>query len=186
MGNDSAYALQSNLVKEHVKSEYYYYEMQFQLDTLFGLKFVQKLDRKFQLFLSKCMDRPSLKVIGPSACDLSSFIEDVENGIFIGSLPPALSSDSSRLQSDSPGKKDKKKSTSNGSVNNKSKKPEWQIGDKRVGEVFSKEALSKIPEFKTGVSCCARFASKGYCFDNCSLRESHCEWPTDVQKAYHK
>lgn len=47
LGDDSAFSLQFNLVNDHVKTEYYYYEMQFQLDPLFGLKFVQKLDRKF-------------------------------------------------------------------------------------------------------------------------------------------
>lgn len=132
------------------------------------------------------MNHPSLKAVGSAAYNLSQFIEDVENGTFVGSLPPALSSDSPRIENSSSLKKEKKKPSSNSSTNNAHKKPEWSIGNKRVGEVFCKEALSKVPEFRSGISCCVRFALKGYCFENCSLKESHCEWPSDVQKKYHQ
>ena len=71
LGDMAAFTLKFEIVKSHVQTDYYYYEIQFQLDPLFGVKFIQKLDRTFQLFLSKCMDRPTLQQVGPSACNLS-------------------------------------------------------------------------------------------------------------------
>jgi len=184
LGDIAAFTLQFETAKSHVQTDYYHYEVQFQLDPLFGVKFIQKLDRTFQLFLSKCMDRPTLQQVGPSACNLSGFIDDVENSTFIGSLPPALTQQSPVI-TPSP-KKDQRKPSDSRSVTNDSKKPEWIIDEKlRISEVFSKEALKEIPDFKPGMSCCARYASKGHCFTNCPMAESHCVWPKAVQSQCH-
>ena len=129
------------------------------------------------------MDCSSLNEVSTLAHDLSNFICDVENSYFAGSLPPVLVSDHLSIAADSPTKKQKNKSsTENISISNLNKKPEWQIGKKLcVGEVFNKEATACVPGLKPGLSCCARCASKGYCFDDCSLKESHYDWPPAVQ-----
>ena len=65
LGISAAYSLQFEFVKIQLQDNNYHYEIQFKLDPPFGLNFMLKLDRKFQLFLTKCQDRPSLSKVGP-------------------------------------------------------------------------------------------------------------------------
>ena len=85
------------------------------------MKFIQKLNRKFQLFLAKSQDRKSLKEVVPTTYDLLSFITNIEDSTFAGSLPPVLLQKQSHA--DAPSEKEKRKNSKSCAVTNNSKKP---------------------------------------------------------------
>ena len=183
------FALQLETVVSHLESEYIKYEYYFRLDPLFGIKFVHSLDCRFQSFLQKCMDNDSIIDIRRTFYDVQDILDDIERNRFTGTLPASLINNQPLIKSptkDYSAKGDENNNKQKGDEN-KNIRPEWRIPDgQRVGDVFDSEAIKACPDFKPGVKCCIRFATKGHCFSNCRNRESHCDWPDAVSKKYHE
>ena len=91
LGNDAIITFCFECVYSHVETESINYNLQFDKDPLFDLKFTNRIDRKLQKCCTKYMDMNSIKEINPSVYNFSSVLEDVENEVFAGPLPLALS-----------------------------------------------------------------------------------------------
>ena len=92
LGIDAIITLQLEIVCSHIKSDSVDYDLQFKQDSLFGLKFANKVDSKLQIFFTKCMDKDSIRDVSPSVYDFATILRSVENDEFMSSLLSVLSS----------------------------------------------------------------------------------------------
>ena len=194
-GETAVFALQITSLEQHVVDERILYECMFKVDLLFGIKFAYAIDRISQTFLTKCMDRSSIGVIDPSFYDMSFLTSGVQHQRFSGILPPCLVQTStitsviaSKQKDATKGdhKEGKGKPKEDRFVVNENRRLEWIIPESvRVGDVFPADAMKEVPDFKTGVKCCVHFHSKGWCFKNCGLAESHADLSKTVGETYH-
>ena len=66
------------------------YEMNFEVDPLFGLKVCLTIDRAIQIFLGSCQETTAFDKINFRYLDFSFDIECIEKGRFICNPPPPL------------------------------------------------------------------------------------------------
>ena len=75
---------------EHIDNKEILYEMQFEIDPLFGLKICLTIDRAIQLFLSSCQEQKSFINVLFRYLDFSFDQECIEKGRFSCNPPPTL------------------------------------------------------------------------------------------------
>ena len=87
---DSAITLQTSTWIDRIDQKEMLYEMQFDIDPLFGLKTCLIVDRAIQNFLNSCQESEDLDKVNFCYLDSSFDQECIEKGRFSCNLPPLL------------------------------------------------------------------------------------------------
>ena len=75
---------------DHIDDNELIYEMQFDIDSLFGLKICLTIDRGMQLFLQSCQDASNINGVNFTYLDFSFDQNSIERGRFTCNPPPPL------------------------------------------------------------------------------------------------
>ena len=74
----------------HIDKEHTLHKCNFKNDPLFGMKFLNVIDSRFESFLQKCMDNAIIKDARKLHYDLQDIMDNIERNKFIGHLPALL------------------------------------------------------------------------------------------------
>jgi hypothetical protein len=79
-----------------------------------------------------------------------------------------------------------KKKKAGRKVDNPRLNPAWKLsGNDKLTKIFTADNISDCPLYSGSCRCCRRWASKGYCFDDCKHKDSHNNnWPQEKERAY--
>ena len=157
LGETSIFVLQMTSLVNYVEDKRILYECAFVNDMLFGMKFAYSIDRIFQTFLTKCMDRSSISTIDPSFYGVSFLMSGVQHQRFTGTLPPSLMVQVGQeaQYSKKSLSKPKEKVKEDRYVLNESHRLEWILPESScVSDIFGSEALKEVPVFKGECKCC--------------------------------
>ncbi len=148
------------------------------------------IDRQVQRWLKSCKRAEnSRNEVNDKCLDLDEVIEQVLNGTFTMTLPPAfmkVKTEASEKKDaggkhrggeseESKGRKKRRSEDSKGTgVTNPTRPAEFKL---TAGENWKEHFLGILtqdrPAWNKKVRMCARFHIKGNCFDNCTRKESH-------------
>ena len=191
---------------EHIDENEILYEMQFEIDPLFGLKICLTVDRAVQLFLTSCQEQTSTSNINFRYLDFVFDQECIEKGRFTCNPPPSLLSLFDAATPRQPpldgggGKRPRRNALSglnqddkdgannvkNPALQNTNRSKPWALTkDEDHTKVFPNKMWTEYPPpFLNGttVRCCPRWLSRGYCFDNC--KRSHGNPNHDTAEKY--
>jgi hypothetical protein len=187
---------------EHIDNNEILYEMQFEIDPLFGLKICLTVDRAVQLFLQSCQANTDLAKVNFGYLNFDFDQECIEKGRFTCNPPPALLSFFDAATPRLPpmigggGKRPRRNALSGISdvateekstaIQNTNSNNEWAIHkDEDHTKIFPKHMWTDYPPpFFNGTDCrcCPRWFSRKYCFNNC--RRSHGQPNNDTSTKY--
>ena len=176
---------------DHLDQREMLYEMNFEVDPLFGLKVCLTIDRAIQLFLVSCQEATAFDKINFRYLDFSFDIECIEKGRFICNPPPPLldlfSAASPLSNPSGVGKRKRNNALSSNRdevtgggggddlIQNEKRNEKWMLKDKEdYKSVFPRPIWTDNPPPLMNGSdkrCCPRWHNRGYCFKNC--KRSH-------------
>ena len=186
---------------DHIDDNELIYEMQFDIDSLFGLKICLTIDRGMQLFLQSCQDASNINGVNFTYLDFSFDQNSIERGRFTCNPPPpllALFSDTKKSDNNEETRQgksrrrnalsgigqDEDKESNLIQMDNKNDK--WILNkDEDYRKVFNKEIWKENPPpimNKSKKRCCPRALSRGFCYDNCN--RSHEKPDKDTEAKY--
>lgn len=193
---------------EHIDNKEILYEMQFEIDPLFGLKICLTIDRAIQLFLSSCQEQKSFINVLFRYLDFSFDQECIEKGRFSCNPPPTLlalfDAATPRYSADSGGGGKRQRlnaltsltkegtsnpdETANTAIQNTNKSKDCSLNSNEDHAKIFTKAMWKDnpPPFLNGSDkrCCPRWNSRGYCFENC--KRSHGALNQGTAEKYNK
>ena len=134
---------------------------QFDVDPLFGYKFMHALDQHFQRFLSECMDAISIADVDPSFFDMSYIVSSVVHLRFQCTLPPLFSDSTASCVTPKSHAKGTKKNDGKTDKDDQSRVavndlacPEWNFPeDTNLCDDFLPQAFKECPKFNNSCQC---------------------------------
>ena len=178
------------------------FEMQFEVDPLFGLKVCLIIDRAAQLFLQSCQDATNFTDVDFTYLDFSFDQGCIERGRFSCNPPPPLLAlfnattpigdwvDNNinkrrRTNALSGVRREEGQDTQN-FVQNEEKNDKWIVADRNeYVKAFPPSIWTSDPPPKLNdgdLFCCPRLNGRGYCFKDC--KRSHDSMNTATSKKY--
>ena len=175
------------------------FEMQFDVDPLFGLKICLTIDRSFQLFLQSCQDASDFDEVNFRYLDFSFDQDSIERGRFSCVPPPPLlalfQAATPSVPNGVPSKKRRLNALAGSGqeeeqpksiITNTNKNPDWILSEnEQYSQVFPRSVWKQnlVPSMNGGDKlCCPRLNGRGYCFDNCN--RSHDKMNQATAKKY--
>ena len=178
----------------------------FRSDNLFGSKVACAMNQHLQSLFRLCSRHAAPVDFDPQAYSFNEICTDIIRYRFFCALPPSLEKGNSKRNRNpngpgseggtgglvgsggNPNDQIKKRQRSESKfVRNEKVKPEWKLSENEdVRKMFNAGVLDNRPSFNATCKLCHRWASKGFCFDNCFNKDSHCEWSEEQCKAWTK
>ena len=182
-------------IHEHIDSHRADYESLLEEDDEFISKFLYIIDQKVMKFLEECEEKEERCFVNDNLISFSAILDQVSTRQFFATLPSSIrkviNKDTSFDDKLSSGPRIKKQKVDK-SMDPKKESNEGKIEDWILDiETFNKKVrgnknLNNRPKFK-GTPICHRFHSKGFCFDNCTHKDSHVpssELPAEQKNEY--
>ena len=180
------------------------FEMQFEIDPLFGLKVCLIIDRAIQLFLQSCQDATTFSEVDFTYLDFSFDQGCIERGRFSCNPPPPLlalfnattptggggehnnNNNKRRRTNALSGVQREDTNDTQDFVQNEHKNDKWLVEDRNEYiKAFPPSIWTSNPPPKLNESelyCCPRLNGRGYCFQNC--KRSHGNMNAATSKKY--
>ena len=158
----------------------------FNQDKLFGVKLMCSIDNLMNLLLEECSSVSSPRDVNENYFCWNDLCFQLERNYFRCNLPASLSSKRSSTPDHTKwgDKKPNTDKTDDDRIINR-----FTIGrlDRSSWKkIFSFKNLERRPNHSSGDKLCHRWATRGYCFDNCAQKRSHCEWSKQEIKDFSK
>jgi hypothetical protein len=159
------------------------------MDKKFIAKFLVATDNRVNMFLGECMRAEMPMDVSPRWLNSRSIYERIEMGEFNYNLPssvktilPADQSDDNNGNNNASSKR--RADEMSVRVTNNNLVSKWKIReDENYADVF-KGKVTGGPILSMGVAGCHKFHNKGFCYEDCTQKASHCALSGDDFKKF--
>ena len=148
------------------------------LDKSFIAKFIVAIDDRIHQWLKQCSIRSSVTDTDLTLIEFSSLLSDIQFNRFTYFLPPSIaevqqdtSSDNKKDQ-DEPNSKKKKEAAK--IEKNLQQVADWKLRNNETWNTVFRHKNQEGPMLSVKCKPCLKYHVKGYCFNDCKQRSSHC------------
>ena len=159
------------------------------LDEMFIPKFLYAIDDKINQWLMQCSQVQNVEETSVHLMKLQKIITKLQVNELICCLPPnikRIARESAKKRELADGKEStgssgsggsnvKKQKQTNNMVRNEQPKADWKLKQEENWNLLVRHKSKDTPVLANGSKACLKYHVKGFCFDDCKFRGSHCQ-----------
>ena len=142
------------------------------LDGQFIVKLIYAVDDRIYQWLRQCSTAEAVTDTDLDLIDFQTLFKDILLSRFDINLPPNITK-ITNTNKDIEDEKPKKVRTAPDMVRNESQTREWKVRNDERWETVFRGKSRHGPTLSLGCKPCLKYHAKGFCFDDCSLLQSH-------------